>query len=139
MVRVTWLVNSEPIRATPNEPPSVRKRVAEEDATPMSFISTLFCATSMVICIRKPRPAPRTAMKTPDIRRLVPVSICESRNRPTTIRPPPAIGNILYLPLLVVTRPAMSETTIIDSSMGRSSRPELVAEAPCTDCWKSGR
>lgn len=48
--------------ATPKELPSVRNRVVEEDATPMSFISTLFCATSKVICIRKPRPAPNTAM-----------------------------------------------------------------------------
>ncbi len=62
MVSVTREVKSEPISATPKEPPSVRKRVADEDATPMSFMSTLFCATSMVICIRKPSPAPRTAM-----------------------------------------------------------------------------
>ncbi len=58
---------------------------------------------------------------------------------PTTMSAPPTIGKILYLPLLVVTRPAISETSIIESSMGRSSRPELVAEAPCTDCWNSGR
>lgn len=49
------------------------------------------------------------------------------------------MGKILYLPMLVVTRPAISETTIIDSSIGRSSRPELVADAPWTDCWNSGR
>lgn len=58
----TRLVNSAPMIATPKELPSVRKRVAPEDATPMSFSSTLFCATSMVICIRKPMPAPSTAM-----------------------------------------------------------------------------
>ena len=58
----TRLVKSAPMIATPKEPPSVRKRVVEEEATPMSFISTLFCATSMVICIRKPMPAPSTAM-----------------------------------------------------------------------------
>ncbi len=55
-------VNRAPMIATPKELPSVRKRVVEEEATPMSFSSTLFCATSMVICIRKPMPAPRTAM-----------------------------------------------------------------------------
>lgn len=55
-------VNSAPMIATPKELPSVRKRVVAEEATPMSFSSTLFCATSIVICIRKPMPAPRTAM-----------------------------------------------------------------------------
>ncbi len=29
----------------------------------MSFIATLFCAMSMVICMRQPMPAPRTTMK----------------------------------------------------------------------------
>lgn len=33
----------------------------------------------------------------------------------------------------------ISETIIIAISIGRSSSPELVAEAPCTDCWNSGR
>ena len=49
------------------------------------------------------------------------------------------IGKIRYLPVLVVTRPANIETTSIDSSIGSRSRPELVAEAPWTDCWNSGR
>ncbi|WP_237546998.1 hypothetical protein, partial [Streptomyces sp. SID161] len=35
---------------------SSRNRVVEEDATPLSFICTLFCATSMVICMRQPMP-----------------------------------------------------------------------------------
>ena len=48
--------------ATPKEPPSVRKSVVVDEATPMSLSSTLFCATSIVICIRKPMPAPSTAM-----------------------------------------------------------------------------
>ncbi len=70
---------------------------------------------------------------------MVSVSMLASRKRPVTIRALPTIGKTLYLPVLVVTRPATSETTIMASSMGRSSSPELVAEAPCTDCWYSGR
>ena len=66
---------------------------------------------------------------------MVPVSICASRKRPAIIRTLPTIGKTLYLPVRVVTRPATSETTIIESSIGRSSRPELVADAPCTVCW----
>lgn len=139
MVSVTWWVKIAPKRETPNEPPMVRKRVEDEEPTPMSFISTLFCAISMVICIRKPMPAPSTAMNRPEVKRVVPVSMVDSRYSPTVIRPPPMIGKTLYRPVWVVTRPAISETTIIDSSIGRSSSPELVAEAPCTICWNSGR
>lgn len=58
----TFPEKTVPIRATPNEPPMVRKSVVVEEATPMSFSSTLFCAISMVSCIRKPMPAPSTAM-----------------------------------------------------------------------------
>ncbi len=70
---------------------------------------------------------------------MVSVSICASRNRPTVIRTLPATGNTLYRPEEVVTRPATIETTSIAPSIGRSSSPELVADAPCTDCWYSGR
>ncbi len=56
-----WL-NRAPMIATPKDEPRVRNRVDVEDATPMSFSSTLFCDTSMVICIRQPMPAPTTAM-----------------------------------------------------------------------------
>ncbi len=85
--------------ATPKEEPSVRNRVDEEDATPMSFVSTLFCATSMVTCIRQPRPRPTTAMKHPDVSRAVSVSLVDSRYRPTIISALPATGNTLYRPV----------------------------------------
>ena len=49
------------------------------------------------------------------------------------------IGKTLYLPVEVVIRPPTIETTIIASSIGRSRNPELVAEAPWTVCWNSGR
>ena len=78
--------------ATPKEEPSVRNRVVDEDATPMSFISTLFWATSMVICIRQPMPRPTTAMKMPEVSREVPVSIVDSRYSPMTIRTLPRTG-----------------------------------------------
>ncbi|CAM5706898.1 hypothetical protein SAURM35S_01525 [Streptomyces aurantiogriseus] len=39
----------------------------------------------------------------------------------------------------MVIRPATIEVTSIAPSIGRSSSPELVADAPCTDCWYSGR
>ncbi len=133
-----WL-NSAPMIATPKDEPRVRNSVVEDEATPMSFISTLFCATSMVICIRQPMPAPSTAMYTPEVNRLVSVSIWASRNSPAVISTLPTIGKTLYLPLLVVTRPATIETASIAPSIGRSSSPELVADAPCTDCWYSGR
>lgn len=55
-------VNRAPMIATPKELPSVRKSVVVDEATPMSSSSTLFWATSIVICIRKPMPAPSTAM-----------------------------------------------------------------------------
>ncbi len=139
MASCTRLLNSAPMMATPNEAPRVRNRVVDDDATPMSFISTLFWATSMVICIRQPMPRPTTAMKTPEVKREVPVSIVDSRYRPTTISAPPRTGKILYRPVLVVTRPATIEVTSIAPSIGSSSRPELVAEAPCTACWYSGR
>ncbi len=41
--------------------------------------------------------------------------------------------------MFVVTRPAIIEVTSIAPSIGSSNRPELVADAPCTDCWYSGR
>ena len=46
---------------TPIEPPICWKNIRELLATPMSFGSTLFCAISVVICIRKPMPMPSTA------------------------------------------------------------------------------
>lgn len=73
-----WL-KIAPMIATPKELPSVRNSVIEEDATPMSAFPTLFCAISMTICIRKPMPAPSTAMERPEVRREVPVSIWASR------------------------------------------------------------
>ncbi len=38
-------------------------------------------------------------MYTPEVKRLVSVSICESRNRPAIISTLPATGKILYRPL----------------------------------------
>ena len=54
---------------------------------------------------------------------------------PTIMPTPPMIGKILYRPVRVITWPATTETTIIPSIIGSSSRPLLVADAPCTVCW----
>jgi hypothetical protein len=51
-----------PNAATPNEPPIERKNVAALLATPRSRCSTLFCAISIVVCMRKPMPAPSATM-----------------------------------------------------------------------------
>ena len=49
-----------PNAATPIDPPICWKNIRELLATPMSRGSTLFCAISVVICIRKPMPRPST-------------------------------------------------------------------------------
>lgn len=54
---------------------------------------------------------------------------------PAVITTPPTIGNIRYRPVLVIARPTTSETTSMPNISGSSSRPLLVAEAPCTVCW----
>ncbi|CAM5656064.1 hypothetical protein SFUMM280S_11074 [Streptomyces fumanus] len=71
--------------------------------------------------------------------REVSVSISDSRYSPTVISAPPTMGKTLYRPVLAVTRPATIDVTSMAPSIGSSSSPELVAHAPCTDCWYSGR
>ena len=53
--------NTAPNAATPIDPPICWKNVRALLATPISCGATLFCATSVVICIRKPMPRPITA------------------------------------------------------------------------------
>ena len=56
------LAKIAPKRETPNEPPMDRKKVAAPLAAPRSFCSTLFCAISIEVCMRKPMPTPSTTM-----------------------------------------------------------------------------
>ena len=58
---VRWWAKIAPNADTPIDPPICWKNVRELLATPMSRCSTLFCATSVVICMRKPMPRPSTA------------------------------------------------------------------------------
>ena len=48
--------------AVPSEPPTWRKKVTAEVATPMSRGSTAFCIARMMLCMFMPRPAPNTTM-----------------------------------------------------------------------------
>ncbi len=70
----------------------VRNRVAVELATPMSLSSTLFCATSMVICIRKPMPAPSTTIQQAEVKPEVSVERVDSSTMPAVITTVPMIG-----------------------------------------------
>ena len=56
------LAKIAPNSEMPNEPPIDRKKVAAPLAAPRSFCSTLFCAISIVVCMRKPMPTPSTTM-----------------------------------------------------------------------------
>lgn len=56
------LAKMAPKSEMPNEPPMERKKVAAPLAAPRSFCSTLFCAISIEVCIRKPMPTPSTTM-----------------------------------------------------------------------------
>ena len=44
--------------AVPSVPPSCRKNVADEVATPMSLAGTVFCTASISGCMLPPRPSP---------------------------------------------------------------------------------
>ena len=83
----------------PNEPPIERKKVAAPLAAPRSFCSTLFCAISIEVCIRKPMPTPSTTMYSEDISLLVSTSSMDSSAMPAVITTPPMIGNARYLPV----------------------------------------
>ena len=51
-----------PKMATPKEPPTERKKVAVEVATPMSSGRASFWTTSTSTCITSPIPTPTTSM-----------------------------------------------------------------------------
>ncbi len=49
--------------AVPSVPPTERKNVEEAEATPMSLAGTAFCMASTRLCMFRPSPMPKTAMK----------------------------------------------------------------------------
>ncbi|MEU1225100.1 hypothetical protein [Streptomyces sp. NPDC005828] len=61
-VPVSRDVNTAPSAATPSEPPMVRTSTTVPLAAPMSRGSALYIVISIVDCIRKPMPAPRTTV-----------------------------------------------------------------------------
>lgn len=70
----------------------MRNRVAAPLAAPMSFISTLFWAMSIVFCIRKPSPAPSTSMNRPVVRRVESTVSWASSSMPAVMKTPPTMG-----------------------------------------------
>src|SRR6478736_7427866 len=48
------LNSSDRNTATPRVPPSCRKHVADEVATPMSLAGTMFCTAINMVCIHRP-------------------------------------------------------------------------------------
>jgi hypothetical protein len=87
-----WL-NRAPNRATPTDPPTARKNVTVEVATPRSSTGDSFWVASTRICITMPMPAPSIAMYRPDSHRLLPVSSVDSRYMARLARAIPMIGN----------------------------------------------
>ena len=81
--------------ATPNAPPTPRKKVADAVATPMSCGRASFCTTSTSTCITRPSPTPTTTMYAEATHGGVATPSSESRNMPTTSTAVPAIGNAL--------------------------------------------
>ena len=81
--------------ATPKEPPTERKNVAVEVATPISSGGTSFWTTSTSTCITRPIPTPTTSMYSDASHGAVPTPSRESRNMPPTRIAVPAIGNAL--------------------------------------------
>ena len=61
-----WLASRDakmaPEIVTPNEPPTERKKVAVEVATPTSSGLASFCTRSMSTCMTSPLPTPTTSM-----------------------------------------------------------------------------
>ena len=81
--------------ATPNEPPTERKNVAVEVATPMSARPTSFWTTSTSTCITRPIPTPITSMYTDASHGAVFTPSCVSIAIPAARIAVPAIGNTL--------------------------------------------
>jgi hypothetical protein len=59
---VRRVLNSAPKMATPTEPPTERKKLTEDVATPRSLTFTEFCVARTSTCMLKPSPIPRIVM-----------------------------------------------------------------------------
>jgi hypothetical protein len=81
--------------ATPKEPPTERKKVAVDVATPISCGRTSFWTTRTSTCMTSPIPTPTTSMYSEASQGAVPTPRRESRYMPQTSTAVPAIGNAL--------------------------------------------
>ena len=81
--------------ATPKEPPTERKKVAVDVATPICCGRASFCTTRTSTCMTSPMPTPTTSMYRDATHGAVPTRSSESRYMPTTSTAVPAIGNAL--------------------------------------------
>ena len=59
---VTRLVKSAPNTATPTAPPTARKKLTVDVATPRCSTGASFCTATTSTCSTMPIPTPRTAM-----------------------------------------------------------------------------
>jgi hypothetical protein len=85
--------NTAPKIAVPTEPPTERKKVAAEVATPRSPRSTLLCTASTSTCMTRPSPSPSTTMSAEMVAWVVWASRRDSSSMPTHIIAVPAMGN----------------------------------------------
>ena len=91
----SWMLPaSEPNRiasemAAPNVPPSERKNVTEEVATPMSWGGSAFCTAMTSVCIDRPSPMPISSMKT---------IACHSGVSTSSVRMSSSARNIVAVP-----------------------------------------
>ncbi len=81
--------------AVPSVPPTWRKKVADEVATPISRGSTAFCTARISGCMLPPRPRPNTTMITIVIHIGVSTPIRLNANAPTVSSTAPTTGKIL--------------------------------------------
>src|SRR3546814_10612832 len=63
----------------PMDPPRLRKKLADEVTTPMSWGSEAFCIASTRTCMTMPMPRPSTSMYSDDSSREVAASMVDSR------------------------------------------------------------
>ena len=83
-----------PKSATPIDPPTERKKLTVDVATPRSATRTEFWVARTRTCMVRPSPMPSTAMYRPDTRRLVDGSIVDSRNMPKAAMAVPVTGRM---------------------------------------------
>src|SRR3954464_5823384 len=121
-----------PNTAAPNDPPSDRKNVTPDVATPRSRYSEVLCTMIVRICMHRPRPTPKTTRSRERTQNDVVGFSRDSRRWPTTISAEPETGKILYLPVLPTIVPEAGDATNRPTTIGSVRRPDDVALTPRT-------